>query len=238
MLFSIGMRSIFSPFILLTQLNSLKMQLLAPEMEKYRAEMMACYQTRNSEKLRQLQDGFSMLKQKYHISTGINVIPLLQLPFVLFFFWTLQEMTYNIDVYPSMTTDGFLWFKNLSEPDPYLLVPIGLAFSSFYSIHKNPSSSQLTGAAAKYFKYFKYITFLGIPVTASFPVAIVLNWFFLSFFQVLINSLVYTARGKKILGLSQYLPGSILEKYHSNVKTPVIKPVVFTHKPNLPKPIE
>ena len=233
--FSVLMRAAFSPFIVLSQMNALKFQLLSPEMEKIRTEMTAAYKSTDRNKISQSNKAMELLKLKYGINTAYNVIPLLQLPFVIYFFWTLQEMTYGIDKYPSMTTDGYLWFKNLTEADPYFLLPIGLAIASFLSIHKSPASSQMVGPAAKYVKYLKYLTFLGIPITSSFPAAIVLNWFIMSAFQLAINSVVYTKTGKRIIGIPQYLPGSMLEKANTTIKTPVIKPVVFSHKPNLTK---
>lgn len=212
------------------------MQLLQPEYEKVRAEMMQAYKSGDRAKISKMNDEMQLLRVKYNIKTGLNVIPVFQLPFIIYFFWTLQEMTYNIDEFPSMQTDGFLWFKNLTEADPYFILPLGLAFTSFLSIHKSPSSSQNIGPAGKYIKYLKYAVFLGIPITASFPSAIVLNWFIMSFFQLVLNSLVYTKRGKNLIGIPQYLPGSILEKFNTVVKTPVFKPNVYQHKPNVPKP--
>ena len=234
-LFSIGMRSVFSPFILASQINALKMQLLAPEMAKLRADLMDAHKARDKAKIKAANEGMQVLKIKYNINTGLGIIPLFQVPFVIYFFWTLQDMVYEIDRFPNMTTDGFLWFKNLSEADPYFVLPVLFAFTTFYSIHKNPATSQVAGPAAKYMKYVKYLTFIGIPITASFPSAIVLNWFIMSFFQLLINSVVYTRTGKRIIRIPQYLPGSMLEKLNTTVKNPVFKPVVLANKPNITK---
>ena len=33
-------------------------------------------------------------------------------------------MSYNAYDYPGMLTDGILWFKDLSSPDPYGILPI------------------------------------------------------------------------------------------------------------------
>jgi YidC/Oxa1 family membrane protein insertase len=234
-LMSFAMRSVFSPFILLSQINATKNLLLAPEMERYRDELTQAYKAGNQAKVGQLNAYMKDLKHKHNMKNIYGAIPLTQLPFVIYFFWTLQEMSYNVDIYPGMTTDGFLWFKDLSEADPYFILPVLFASATFTTIHKSPNSAQAAGPMGQYFKYMKYLVFLGIPVTSTFPAAIVLNWTMMSVFQLGINSLVYTRTGRKLIGIPQYLPGSILEKHNLRLESPVIKPKVFQHKPTLPK---
>lgn len=40
--------------------------------------------------------------------------------------WTglVQRFSFNVEDYPEMMTGGFLWFKDLSMTDPYLILPI------------------------------------------------------------------------------------------------------------------
>jgi YidC/Oxa1 family membrane protein insertase len=229
------MRATFSPFILMSQVNALKNILLYPEMDKYREDMSLAYRTGNKAKIEAVNNYFKELKFKYKINNSYSIFTMAQVPFIIYFFWTLQDMTYNVDIYPAMTTDGFLWFKDLSEADPYFALPVMFACSTFWAIHKSPNSAQSIGPMSKYLKYLKYFVFLGIPVTSTFPAAIVLNWTMMSVFQMTINSLVYSRIGRKILKIPQYLPGSILEKHNTRVTSPVLKPKVFSHKPSLPK---
>jgi len=35
-----------------------------------------------------------------------------------------QRFSFNLEDYPEMLTGGFLWFKDLSLPDPYFILPI------------------------------------------------------------------------------------------------------------------
>lgn len=233
--FSLIMRSIFSPFILMSQITAKKTLLLAPEMSKYNDELSSASRSGNKEKIAQLNAFMKELRHKYKIKNIYHLVPLLQICPVIYFFWTLQEMSYNVDIYPAMLTDGFLWFTNLAEPDPYFILPVVSAITTFTTIHKSPNSGQTSGPAGAYMRYMKYLVFLGIPITSTFPSAIVLNWFIMSSFQLAINSFLLTKVGLKLLGIPQYLPGTILEKHNNMVKAPVIKPKVLQHKPNLPK---
>lgn len=228
--FSLIMRAIYTPFTIYSQICALKTQMLQPEMNAHRQTIMKIYKTGNKLHLAQANEEFHKLKRKYGIRSGFQAVPLTQLPFIVFFFWTIQDMVYTAELFPGMETDGFLWFKDLTEPDPYFLLPLGLAFSSFVSMHKSPMTSQITGPLAKYGKYMKFLPFLAIPVSSTFPSAIVLNWFMMSSFQVFCNSFVYTQAGRKLLNIPEYLPGSMMEKLHSKQTVEVQKPKVYTHK--------
>lgn len=133
--FSLLMRAIWTPFIIKSQTNALKMQLLAPEMTAYRTNMQAAYKTGNKANLMAATEEYKQLMRKHDINTAVNLIPLTQIPFLIMFFWTLQDMAYNPEKFPGMETDGFLWFKNLADPDPYFILPVALAVATFTSIH-------------------------------------------------------------------------------------------------------
>lgn len=233
--FSLAFRCIYSPMILMSQVNALKMQMLQPEQNAYRQTMTKLYKSNNRVQLNQLNQDFNNLKRKHGIKTGISLMPLTQIPFLISFFWTLQDLSFSLESYPGMVNDGFLWFKNLSEPDPYYLLPLGLATSTFLSVMKSPNTSILTGPIAKYAKYIKYFIFLGLPITSTFPSGIVLNWFIMSFFQLMINSFVYTKTGRNILRIPDVLPGSLSEKMSQKVIVEVIKPVITSQKPIVKK---
>lgn len=229
--FSLGMRALYSPFILYSQVCALKMQMLAPEMAAYKQAMNRIYKGGNRAALTPVNEEFMALKRRYGIRSGLQMMPMTQLPLILFFFWTLQDMAYGIEQFPGMETDGFLWFKNLSEPDPYFLLPLLLAFSTFISVHKSPNTAQLTGPIAKFAKYLKYFAFLSLPISSTFPAGIVLNWLIMSLFQLTCNALVYTKTGRKLLRIPEYLPGSLLDRMNTKRTAEVFKPKIFTKKP-------
>jgi YidC/Oxa1 family membrane protein insertase len=132
---SILMRGVWSPFILYNQICSIKLRLLEPETESYQQTMKRLYKTGDRALIAHANEDYTRLKRSYGIWTGLQLLPMTQLPFVILFFWSLQELTYSFELFPSMMTDGFLWFSNLTEPDPYYILPLMLATSSFISIH-------------------------------------------------------------------------------------------------------
>mmetsp|Transcript_1881 Transcript_1881/g.4097 ORF Transcript_1881/g.4097 Transcript_1881/m.4097 type:complete len:106 (-) Transcript_1881:10683-11000(-) len=101
----------------------------------------------------------------------------------------------------------------------------------------------MTGPMAKFSKYFKFFVFLSLPITSTMPAAIVLNWTIMSLFQLSVNMLTFTQRGRKILKMPDYLPGSLLEKFvkaNQNTKKAVnvLKPKIFSAPPKKLQPGE
>lgn len=52
------------------------------------------------------------------------MLNIFQLPVHLVYISMINRLSFNYDQYPAMLTDGFLWFKDLSAPDPYGILPI------------------------------------------------------------------------------------------------------------------
>lgn len=46
------------------------------------------------------------------------------IPIHMIFISLINRLSYNYDMHPAILTDGFLWFKDLSSPDPYGILPI------------------------------------------------------------------------------------------------------------------
>jgi len=133
--FSLTFRGLFAPFILYTQICSVKMNMLGPEMAIHRDAINKAYSAGKRSEVMKAQEEMAALKRRFGIRTSYQLMQLTQVPFLIMFFWTVQDMTYDIIKYPGMLTDGFLWFPNLAEPDPYFLLPLALATSTFMSIH-------------------------------------------------------------------------------------------------------
>jgi YidC/Oxa1 family membrane protein insertase len=111
------------------------MTMLGPEFASHRAEVSKAYSSGKREDVMKAQEEMSALKRRFGINTSLQLFQITQLPFLIMFFWTIQDMSYDIIKYSGMLTDGFLWFSNLAEPDPYFLLPLALASTTFMSIH-------------------------------------------------------------------------------------------------------
>ena len=49
-------------------------------------------------------------------------------------FFCLRYYTTLADKYPELTTQGILWFKDITTYDPYCILPIASSVFSYYNI--------------------------------------------------------------------------------------------------------
>ncbi|CAG9312947.1 OXA1_1 [Blepharisma stoltei] len=226
---SVGFRLLYSPIILWAQVIALKTKMLAPEMSIYNRDTAALIKSGNTKQLQELKNDFLKLKRSYGIRNDVQFYSLTQAPFLFSFFFTLKNLTNSPENFPSLLSDGFLWFSNLAIPDPYYILPISISICNYLSIKNSTAIPGMYGPLAKNLKYF---AFLGIPVSMTMPSAIVLNWFIMSFFQLIINSLVYTKTGRKIIRIPEVLPGSLQDKLSKKLAAQNLKTIDFSKKNN------
>lgn len=95
------------------------------------------------------------------------------------------RMAYNAHDYPGMLTDGILWFKDLSSPDPYGILPIICGLMSFINIvtSANMGSNPMF---RKFMKGFRLLPLISIPIYMTFPVAFNIYWIIFACVQTFI----------------------------------------------------
>lgn len=128
---STAIRLVFMPFQLKMQVQAAKMRLLGPEMKASQDKIKKATQNGDygSSKAERLK--FNQLRKDNNIGGLSAMVGLLQIPFLITWFLSLRYMAMNPDLFPKMYSDGFLWFKNLAEHDPYFILPIiSAVFSS------------------------------------------------------------------------------------------------------------
>ncbi|KAL9103830.1 MAG: hypothetical protein Q9163_001150 [Psora crenata] len=161
-----------------------KMQMLKPAMVPL---------TKRITKARMNQDRVELMKanqERYEMfkAAGIKfhkmAIPLIQLPLGFGTFRLLRGMGY-LPV-PGFDQGGFLWFKDLTMPDPYGILPLMTSMSYFFAFHHGTASGDVgSGMSQSTLALFKYI----IPVVTAvfslfFPSALQLTLFTTSIFTV------------------------------------------------------
>lgn len=152
----------------------------------------------------------------------ISAFNIFQLPIHFVFISQINRIAYDFTINPAILTDGVLWFKDLSAPDPYGILPIAGAALSLLNIMQTSSSG---GAPIfrKFKKFFKFFPIIAVPVWMTFPAAFNIYWMCSAFCQLTILSLFRIASVRKFFGIPRYLPNSKLERL--NVKQRITKPV-------------
>lgn len=99
----------------------------------------------------------------------ISFMNVAQLPLHLTFIALINKLSYNYNISPAMLSEGFLWFRDLSSPDPLGILPV---FGGLVNI-MNMLNSTTTGTSPTMRKMRKYIIILpimSIPIWMTFPV--------------------------------------------------------------------
>ena len=129
--------------------------------------------------MRLTQKQFSNIRARYGINNWVTLLSLSQIPILITWFLSLRYVTSLPDKYPALKTEGMLWFQDLSEMDPYCILPIISASLSYFNISLNPNmSGNIQGSVfGKYMKYLKYFPFISLPIVMFFPAGINIYWY-------------------------------------------------------------
>lgn len=87
----------------------------------------------------------------------------------------INRLSFNYDINPSILTDGFLWFKDLSVPDPYGILPCIGGFINFLNI-LSTSTTNVTPTMRKIRKFVYILPLFSIPIWMTFPAAFNIYW--------------------------------------------------------------
>ena len=80
-----------------------------------------------------------------------------------------QRLSYQYDINPAILTDGLLWFKDLSSPDPTGILPI---LGGTVSLLNMLSTSTLNSNSVmrKMRRYMYLFPLVTVPIWMTFPV--------------------------------------------------------------------
>jgi membrane protein insertase Oxa1/YidC/SpoIIIJ len=85
-------------------------------------------------------------------------------PVFIYFFFALREMTTQV---PSMTTEGFFWFHDLSVSDPYYRLPCIMSVLFLLTLECNAANSQQSRMQIIMKRVFQGFAVLLIPLTGG-----------------------------------------------------------------------
>ena len=92
-----------------------------------------------------------------------------QMQIHMVFISLINKMSFNFDETPQILTDGFLWFKDLSSPDPYGILPIiGGIVTLLNTV--STSTSNISSFARKLKRFLYLVPMISIPIYMTFPV--------------------------------------------------------------------
>ena len=146
------------------------------------------------------------------------------MPMHLVYISMINRVSYNFDINPAILTDGILWFKDLSAPDPLGILPVvggAISLLNIMSVSGGGASNQ---NFRKFGKFMRVMPLISIPIWMTFPAAFNVYWIVNAGTQLLIVNSVRSERFRKLIGLPNYLPGTKLERLNVKTAGQVFKP--------------
>ncbi|MDR0587355.1 MAG: membrane protein insertase YidC [Burkholderiales bacterium] len=164
---TILIRLVFYPLNAAAARSMAKMKIIAPKMKLIQEEF--------KEDKQQMQVRMMELYKKEKINPLGGCLPILiQMPFFIALYWVLlsaAELRY---------APWFLWIQDLSQPDPYFILPALYAVSAFLQMKLSPTP--VTDPAQA--KMMQMLPVVFAVLFVFFPSGLVLYWFVSNLFQI------------------------------------------------------
>ena len=129
---TVVVRLALTPVVVRLQANAVKINNLRPEIDPLLRKVQEARQTGNTALATTTTARMMALYRKHDCNpVKMMFMPFIQIPIFITFFITLRRMT-ELPV-AGMSTEGALWFQNLTISDPYYALPV-LASLSFMTI--------------------------------------------------------------------------------------------------------
>lgn len=71
---------------------------------------------------------------------------------------------------------GMLWFPNLNEPDPYLILPVTAALLNYYNLSRGITKENEHWYVNRFRSFFSVLQFFHLPFTHQWPAGAFVYW--------------------------------------------------------------
>jgi len=197
------LRAVLLPIFIGGQRNSSRLAHMTPELNvlKTRIERLG----KNTDTATQAKYGEEMraLFRKYQCNPLKGLIPpIVQMPIFMSMFFALRKMP---DLFQeTLSTGGIAWFPDLTSPDPLYILPVASAATFIATIELSKQTIESTSSASQatlMTNVFRGLGVLMIPLTVSFPSAVLSYWVTNNLFSMF-QSLAFQQKSiRKVLGI-------------------------------------
>jgi YidC/Oxa1 family membrane protein insertase len=197
-LLTVVVRALLFPLTLRQVKNMRAMQELRPEMDEIRS--------RYKKDRRKQQEAMAELYRERRVNPLAGFLPILiQIPVFLTLYRVVRG---HEEAFPSFAHGGLLWFANLTQPDPYFILPV---LSASLLLMASEISSKNVDPRQRQMMRFLPVAFTAF--IARFPAGLFVYWVTSNAVTLAQNLIVYR------YGPGKLLPHS-LQKTQENVESP------------------
>jgi len=197
---TVALRTFLLPVAIKTVQNAARMAALRPDMQVLQdAFTKNPNQNDNAVRLK-FQTEMKGLFKKHKVNPfQAMMMPLIQLPLFLSFFFGLQSMG---EFFPAFSQGGILWFTDLSSSDPYLILPLYNAASFLLMIEMGADGIQ-TQDQTQFKNIMRILAVAMVPLTMHMPTGVFVYWSCNNTFSILQTALLKSDALRKRLDIPE-----------------------------------
>ncbi|CAX40696.1 cytochrome oxidase biogenesis protein, putative [Candida dubliniensis CD36] len=206
---TIAVRLILFPLYVRASSNATKMSKIKPQID----ELLQQIKTGDTVEQMRAMEKRRLIMKENGVSTLATLFPAVQLPLAYGFFQALRKMAnHNVE---GFSDQGYAWFQNLIEVDPYLGLQVISAAAIIAVVRVGGETGQHAMAAGMK-KVMTVVPIASIFITKGFASAIILYFAVNSIFSLIQSSLFKSSWFRKIAGMPPKL--SLAEMQANNPK--------------------
>ena len=107
---------------------------------------------------------------------------IIQLPIFITMVMSIRKICYESE---DMAGQGALWFPNLSEPDPFFILPITAALLNYANLSRGITKENEHWYVNRFRSFFAVLQFFHLPFTHTWPAGAFVYWISSSSFMFL-----------------------------------------------------
>ena len=137
------------------------------------------YQCAKDSNLSKVKKSYYFLKACFKYCKDIKVNPflflsynLLQVPIFFLMIFSIRKISFE----HNLTGEGMLWFKNLNEPDPYMILPIAAALITYYNLGRGITKENEHWVINRLRSMAQILQLLYLPFTCLWPSGTHVYW--------------------------------------------------------------
>ena len=138
---SLFIRMLYSPLNIYQQTCGIKMKLLQPDIDEFQQNIKRHQKNGNTNAAKAERNKMLDVRKRHGIFGSIQIFQMSQIFFHMGAVSLVNRYSFNIDAESRMLTEGMLWFKDLSAPDPYGVLPVVGSFLIFLNIMMGSTSN-------------------------------------------------------------------------------------------------
>ncbi|GAA6001636.1 membrane insertase OXA1 [Rhodotorula paludigena] len=196
------LRVLLFPFQVRAQSNAARLAIIQPEMLKGMNKLKDAKARGDFHAMQAAQMETQALMKKHDVNPIRNLVfPLAQATVFMCMFFALRGLA-NSGLL-SMQTEGFGWVQDLSQPDPYYLLPVTSTALTLATLELGvDSSTQVQTTTTKNMKMlFRAMVLLALPFVAYFPAALLLYWTTNNFLSLAQSSFLKLPFARTLFGI-------------------------------------